>query len=231
MEPKNILVTGGCGFLGSHVVDELIKRKHCVTVFDNLSSCVLDDSGLEPLYVNEKARYFTDSYHYLENHFPMFHGFIHLARRHPMERSLSIMSTSWHGYLTTFMAMFVRMLERRAPLTRVVSAGIDPSYTDKEKDPLYMFDNQLSELYRFYHKPPMMGMYYLYFPNLKGERQLTFDNELFYIKHGHTIAVEDAASCICDFADGSRCHDIQSKLKVHIDNNDHHYGYALENYQ
>ncbi len=32
--PKNVLVTGGSGFIGSHVVNSLIKRKNRVTVFD-----------------------------------------------------------------------------------------------------------------------------------------------------------------------------------------------------
>lgn len=34
----NILVTGGCGFIGSHVVDALIARGDAVTVLDDLSS-------------------------------------------------------------------------------------------------------------------------------------------------------------------------------------------------
>jgi UDP-glucose 4-epimerase len=33
-----VLVTGGCGFIGSHIVDKLIEQKHEVVVLDNLST-------------------------------------------------------------------------------------------------------------------------------------------------------------------------------------------------
>ncbi|MHA1731053.1 MAG: SDR family NAD(P)-dependent oxidoreductase [Promethearchaeota archaeon] len=38
MGSKRVLVTGGAGFIGSHLVDELVSRGHSVTVVDNLSS-------------------------------------------------------------------------------------------------------------------------------------------------------------------------------------------------
>lgn len=43
-----ILVTGGCGFIGSHLTDELVRREHKVTVLDR---------ELPPPYKNQKAEY------------------------------------------------------------------------------------------------------------------------------------------------------------------------------
>jgi len=44
-----VLVTGGAGFIGSHIVDALIERGHAVSVLDNLSSGVREN-------VNPRAR-------------------------------------------------------------------------------------------------------------------------------------------------------------------------------
>ena len=39
--PKKILVSGGLGFVGYHLVDRLLREGHSVTIVDNLSSNVL----------------------------------------------------------------------------------------------------------------------------------------------------------------------------------------------
>lgn len=38
MEQKKVLVTGGCGFIGSQLCEELVSRGHLVSVADNMSS-------------------------------------------------------------------------------------------------------------------------------------------------------------------------------------------------
>ena len=50
---KNVLVTGGYGFIGSHVVDELVKNNYNVTVVDNMSTGKLSNlSHINNLKVN-----------------------------------------------------------------------------------------------------------------------------------------------------------------------------------
>jgi dTDP-L-rhamnose 4-epimerase len=52
--PTHVLVTGGAGFIGSHIVDELIGRGVEVTVLDNLDPAA---HSVKPDYLNPSARY------------------------------------------------------------------------------------------------------------------------------------------------------------------------------
>ena len=40
------LVTGGAGFIGSHLVEELLRRQHQVRILDNLSTGKRENLGL-----------------------------------------------------------------------------------------------------------------------------------------------------------------------------------------
>ena len=56
MTAKKILVTGGMGFVGSYLVDELVRRGHSVRIFDSLDSQV-HPSGSTPDYANPHAEF------------------------------------------------------------------------------------------------------------------------------------------------------------------------------
>ena len=53
---QHVLVTGGAGFIGSHIVDQLVAEGHHVTVMDNLDPAA---HAVQPDYLNAGARYLT----------------------------------------------------------------------------------------------------------------------------------------------------------------------------
>lgn len=55
MKYKKILVTGGAGFIGSFLVDSLIKKGYKVRVLDNLEDQV--HKGQKPDYINKEAEF------------------------------------------------------------------------------------------------------------------------------------------------------------------------------
>ena len=56
MSSKKILVTGGMGFIGSFIVDELVQRGHQVRIFDCLDAQV-HPTGETPNYANPHAEF------------------------------------------------------------------------------------------------------------------------------------------------------------------------------
>ncbi len=53
---KNIMITGGAGYIGSHIAEILIKKKKKVIIVDNLST------GFRKL-INKKAKFYKADIH------------------------------------------------------------------------------------------------------------------------------------------------------------------------
>jgi dTDP-L-rhamnose 4-epimerase len=51
---NKILLTGGAGFIGSHLCDELLKHNYSITVLDNLSEQVHGKGATRPEYLSEQ---------------------------------------------------------------------------------------------------------------------------------------------------------------------------------
>lgn len=52
---KHVLITGGAGFVGSHVADELVSRGYRVRALDNLSPQVHGANARRPAYLNSEV--------------------------------------------------------------------------------------------------------------------------------------------------------------------------------
>lgn len=52
---ERILITGGAGFIGSHVTDELLRHGHSVRVLDNLTPQVHGPRATRPAYLDARA--------------------------------------------------------------------------------------------------------------------------------------------------------------------------------
>ncbi|MBU0600218.1 SDR family NAD(P)-dependent oxidoreductase [bacterium] len=53
---EKVLVTGGAGFIGSYLVDELVKKSYQVIIYDNLDPQV-HPQGKKPVYLNKEAKF------------------------------------------------------------------------------------------------------------------------------------------------------------------------------
>lgn len=101
---KKVLITGGAGFIGSHIADRLIDEGYAVSVLDNLSTGNLDN-------VNNKARFYegdirNDAQSVLETECPdyVIHNAGQINVRTSIENPLYDASINVLGSLSLFEA-------------------------------------------------------------------------------------------------------------------------------
>jgi len=206
-----ILVTGGCGFLGSHLVDELVSRGHSVLVHDNLSTAELTEAD-EPRWMNPGATFDWIASPTIRD----VEAVAHLALRHPLERERAVWEIAFQGYVTGGVSLLLELLNARAPLKRFTLAGpLLQAVVSEERisalrvHPEAALVRGLRDLLAYWHRPPALGIYCAWFPELLGERRMT------EVPEGvGTLPVERAASILADVTDGRMPHRLGQDVEV-----------------
>jgi|TARA_R110001583_G_scaffold5598_25_gene30205 UDP-glucose 4-epimerase len=165
---SKILVTGGLGFVGSHLVDLLATKGHQITVIDNLCS---ESSNRD--YMRDDVTYWIDdirninSYKYEDNEFDVVYHLAALARIQPSFKdpltylSIDIMGTS-------------NVLDyARRKNAKVVYAGSSSAYAGPMLNP-YAFAKYTGEqVCEMYNKVYKLSVVTARFFNVYGHRQPT----------------------------------------------------------
>lgn len=188
-DPLKVVVNGGFGFVGSHVVDELVERGCDVFVLDDLSSAWLCDDGLSPRFANPKATW-------IEHPRPC-DALVHLALRHPLERERALYRLAFDGYVVQGMRHVLDLLDAKA-VGRVVVGSTNKS---DPRVPEVALSRSLRAALAYWHRPPALGVYFVHLPELHGDRRLP---ETFPKPGVPTMPVEQAASLIADLATTAR---------------------------
>lgn len=169
-----ILVTGGAGFIGSHVVDLLVENHYNVTVLDNLTTGSIEN-------LNKKARFIKGDVRDENLDFRDIEGVIHLGAqvnvRTSLERPLYDCDVNVLGTLNILETMRRYDVEKIVFASSVAVYG-DPQYlpVDEEhpKKPLspYGLSKYCSERYIELYRD-LYGIDYtiLRYSNVYGERQ------------------------------------------------------------
>ena len=120
--PKRYLVTGGCGFIGSHLVDALIAQGHSVVILDDLSTGKREHTHPQAeLMVGDATDYAT-----VERAFRHIDGCFHLAAVASVEKSVQDWARTHTVNVTAAVNIFqaASKRERRIPIVYTSSAAV-----------------------------------------------------------------------------------------------------------
>lgn len=172
---SKVLVTGGAGFIGSHVVDRLIRAGHEVIVLDNLSTGKIENVNKKAKFINGDIRD-PNVYEQFEDIEFVFH-LAALARIQPsIENPIDSNDVNLTGTLRVL--EFCRQSKAKlifSGSSSIYSGDILPTKETSPKDPKnpYALQKHICEQYiELYGK--LYGLKYaiLRYFNVYGERQI-----------------------------------------------------------
>ena len=165
----NVLVTGGLGFIGSHLVDKLVGAGHSVTVIDNLCS---ESSSRD--YMHEEVTYLIEDVKHLDRArlYPttVFDVIYHLAAHARIQPSfkdpLKYLENDIMG--TAHVCEYARQTG-----ARVVYAGSSSAYGGPMLNPYAYAKYTGEQVCEMYHKVYGLSVATARFFNVYGPRQPT----------------------------------------------------------
>jgi UDP-glucose 4-epimerase len=117
--PKRYLVTGGCGFIGSHLVDALIADGHFVTILDDLSTGKRENAhSSATVIVGDATNYET-----VERAFTDIDGCFHLAAVASVEKSIKEWAKTHTVNITATVNVFQASSCRSKPVPVVYTSS------------------------------------------------------------------------------------------------------------
>ncbi len=129
MRQKRVVITGGAGFIGSHLAEELVKRSYHVIILDNLSTGKKEN--IELLLKRENAGFYQGSVNDQPLLWKLFRGVdyvFHLAAVPSVTRSIEDPLASYETNLTGTLNVLVAA--RDSSVTKVIYASSSSIYGD-----------------------------------------------------------------------------------------------------
>ncbi len=176
---KHILVTGGAGFIGSHLVDELVRLGHAVLVIDNLSLGKKKN-------LNPKAKFYKKDIRDYKSIKPLFRGVncvFHLAAQPRIQPSIINPAESFsNNVLGTFNVL---LASKENKIKKFIYSASSSAYGDQEKLPLLensiprpknpyaLFKYMGEEMSHLFHQLYGLPIVCLRYFNVYGEKQPT----------------------------------------------------------
>jgi len=165
-----VLVSGGCGFLGSHVVEELVSAGAEVHVLDDGSSCWLSEFGSSgeeqpPRFTVPGARY-----HASIGRTPDVDVVCHLALAYPLERDPVAFARAFRSFVSLGFDLFER--SRSARTLRRFMVGACLGGGPRPRAPLAAVVGSLESALTYWNRPPQLDVEFVRLPELFGPRQV-----------------------------------------------------------
>lgn len=163
MTKKNILVTGGLGFVGSHLVDRLVSDGHIVTIIDNLSTATSSESNL-----NKEAQWINCDVRDIKKQTRKYDVIYHMAAIARIQPSFK----DPESYFASNVQGTLAVLEyARKNASKVVYAGSSSAFAGPYKNPYTFTKWQGEELCKMYAKVFNVSTVISRFFNVYGPRQ------------------------------------------------------------